>query len=136
MFCTADKAGLKWEGFNAPIGPDDEEWEKAAGRERGRMKTFERGWSGKTWPGRELGPPLTADGGTSSITSVKQKHIVAFWQADIYPEPGHCTSFSRDHMLPENRLFDGKLGLTHAALNIQLNSSDFSKVEKKMRGKG
>ncbi|XP_015776574.1 PREDICTED: 28S ribosomal protein S5, mitochondrial-like [Acropora digitifera] len=57
-----DKAGLKWEGFNAPIGPDDEEWEKAAGRERGRMKTFERGWSGKTWPGRELGPPLTADG--------------------------------------------------------------------------
>lgn len=34
-------------------------------------------------------------------------------------------------MLPESRLFDGKLGLTHAALNIQLNSNDFLKIEKK-----
>ena len=26
-------------------------------------KTFERGWTGKTWPGRKVGHPVTADGG-------------------------------------------------------------------------
>lgn len=37
----------------------DEEPEK-----RVRMKrTFERGWTGKTWPGRKVGRPVTANGG-------------------------------------------------------------------------
>ena len=26
-------------------------------------KPFERGWTGKTWPGRKIGHPITADGG-------------------------------------------------------------------------
>jgi len=62
-----DKAGLKWQGFNAPVkiesrgkrdAAEDEEPEK-----RVRLKrTFERGWTGKTWPGRKVGHPVTADG--------------------------------------------------------------------------
>ena len=27
------------------------------------MRTAQRGWSGRTWPGRSIGSPLTADGG-------------------------------------------------------------------------
>ena len=26
-------------------------------------KNFDRGWTGKTWPGRKIGHPITADGG-------------------------------------------------------------------------
>ncbi|XP_068683612.1 small ribosomal subunit protein uS5m-like isoform X1 [Montipora foliosa] len=58
-----DKAGLKWGGFNAPIGTvDDEELTGTDDKERRKTTKMQRGWSGKTWPGRELGPPLTADG--------------------------------------------------------------------------
>lgn len=65
----SDKAGLKWQGFNAPVKVEgrgkrdavaDEEPEKHV-----RLKkTFARGWTGKTWPGRKSGHPVTADGGS------------------------------------------------------------------------
>ena len=58
-----DKAGLKWEGFNAPIGIGEEEKVDDTEGETVQMRTAQRGWSGRTWPGRSIGSPLTADGG-------------------------------------------------------------------------
>ena len=71
LFCIKDKAGLKWGGFNAPIGTvDDEELTGTDDKERRKTTKMQRGWSGKTWPGRELGPPLTADGGTLGLVMI------------------------------------------------------------------
>ncbi|KAL9954467.1 hypothetical protein ACROYT_G042008 [Oculina patagonica] len=62
-----DKAGLKWQGFNAPVKrgkeqqrslPADEEPERPVRLRR----IFERGWTGRTWPGRKCGHPVTPDG--------------------------------------------------------------------------
>ena len=58
-----DKAGLKWEGFNAPIGIGEEEKVDDTEGETVQMRTVQKGWSGRTWPGRSIGSPLTADGG-------------------------------------------------------------------------
>lgn len=58
-----DKAGLKWEGFNAPMGTGEEEKVDDIEGETVQMRTVQRGWSGRTWPGRSIGSPLTADGG-------------------------------------------------------------------------
>ena len=58
-----DKAGLKWEGFNAPIGTGEEEKVDDTEGETVQMRTVQRGWSGRSWPGRSIGSPLTADGG-------------------------------------------------------------------------
>ncbi|KAM7445055.1 28S ribosomal protein S5 [Porites harrisoni] len=57
-----DKAGLKWEGFNAPIGIGEEEKVDDTEGETVQMRTVQKGWSGRTWPGRSIGSPLTADG--------------------------------------------------------------------------
>ena len=61
LHCVIDKAGLRWKGFNVPT--DSGEDELADGRGEIQKRKMERGWSGKTWPGRTVGPPLTADGG-------------------------------------------------------------------------
>ena len=82
-----DKAGLKWEGFNAPIGTGEEEQADDAGREPFQKKAIERGWSGRTWPGRTIGSPLTADGGLifilcnifRSFGSLKEKQCYRFF---------------------------------------------------------
>ena len=58
-----DKAGLKWEGFNAPIGIGEDEKVDDTEGETVQMRTAQRGWSGRPWPGGSIGSPLTADGG-------------------------------------------------------------------------
>ena len=58
-----DKAGLKWEGFNVPIGTEEGDFAADTDTRPIQRRTIEKGWSGRTWPGRTVGPPLTADGG-------------------------------------------------------------------------
>ena len=58
-----DKAGLKWKGFNLPTDLGEEKLADDIGRDETQRRKFERGWSGKTWPGKTVGPPVTADGG-------------------------------------------------------------------------
>ena len=62
-FQITDKAELKWIGFNVPIGTEEEEILTDGVERQVYKKKVERGWSGKTWPGRTVGPPYTADGG-------------------------------------------------------------------------
>lgn len=76
---------MKWGGFNVPI--DTEEEEITGGIERPvYKKQVERGWSGKTWPGRTVGPPYTADGGFVVSSYPLQKAMqtihVSFYFAD------------------------------------------------------
>lgn len=62
-----DKAGLSWKGFNVPTDLGEDKPADDIGREETQRKKLERGWSGKTWPGRTVGPPVTADGGLQML---------------------------------------------------------------------
>ena len=74
------RAGMTWEGLNAPVQMTkdmDRDGDQDQGRDQGRerwdkqrnegpkpgQRSFQRGWSGTTWPGRKIGPPETPDGG-------------------------------------------------------------------------
>lgn len=50
---------MKLERGQQGDAPADDEPEKHVRLKR----TFERGWTGRTWPGRKIGHPVTADGG-------------------------------------------------------------------------
>ncbi|KAJ7365569.1 28S ribosomal protein S5, mitochondrial [Desmophyllum pertusum] len=57
-----DKAGLKWQGFNAPLRTGAEDPSDHEERPVRVKRTFDRGWTGRSWPGKKCGHPITADG--------------------------------------------------------------------------
>ena len=78
---------MTWEGLNAPVQMTkdmDRDGDQDQGRDRGRerwdkqrnegpkpgQRSFQRGWSGTTWPGRKIGPPETPDGGWCLSTCI------------------------------------------------------------------
>ena len=73
---SVDKAGLKWEGFNTPIATGEEYQAGDGEGEPVQMRAAQKGWSGRTWPGRSIGSPLTADGGLTFKILTSQEYPI------------------------------------------------------------